>query len=85
MSQDGERCPYHEHALVSDEEYQAWDVLMACLGQLRMAPSGHVLGIDITTALRIAEARRYDVAVVSELLQAAEAGLVEAFNENTGD
>ena len=70
---------------MSEEEHQAWDVLTACLGQLRMAPSGHVLGIDMTTALRIAEARRYDVAGVSELLQAAEVGLVEALNENTGD
>jgi hypothetical protein len=39
----------------------------------------------MTTALGIAEARRYDVAVVSELLQAAEAGLVEALNEKPGD
>ena len=83
MSQDGERCPYHEHSLESDEEHQAWDVLTACLGQLRMAPSGHVLGIDMANALGIAEARRYDITVVSELLQAAEAGIVEVFNERS--
>jgi hypothetical protein len=46
-----------------------------------MAPSGHVIGIDITTALGIAETRRYDVAVVSELLQAAEAGMVEGLGK----
>ena len=56
---------------------------MACQGQLRVAPSGHVTGIDMTTALGIAEARRYNVAVVSELLQAAEAGMVEVINEPT--
>ena len=39
----------------------------------------------MATALGIAEARRYDVAVVSELLQAAEVSLVEALNEKTGD
>ncbi len=59
---------------------------MACLGQLRLAPSGHVLGIDMTAALTIAEARGCDLGVVSELLQAAEAGLVESLNEaSAGD
>ena len=55
-------------------------MLVACQGQLRVAPSGQVIGIDMNAALGIAEARRHDVAVVSELLQAAEAGLVEAMN-----
>jgi hypothetical protein len=54
---------------------------MACLGQLRLAPSGHVVGVDMTAALRIAEARGLDLAVVSELLQTAENGLVEAMND----
>ena len=54
---------------------------MACLGQLRLAPPGHVIGIDMTAALRIAEVRGCDIAVVSELLQAAEAGLVDALTE----
>ena len=58
---------------------------MACLGQLRLAPSGHVMGVDMTAALKIAEARGLDLAVVSELLQAAENGLVEAMNEKDTD
>jgi len=53
-------------------------VLVASLGQLRLAPSGHVVGIDMNAALRIAEARGCDLVVVSELLQAAEAGMIEA-------
>lgn len=55
-------------------------MLQACLGQLRLTASGHVLGIDLGVALNIAEARGHDLAIVSELLQAAEAGLVEAMN-----
>jgi len=55
-------------------------VLNASLGQLRFAPSGHVLGIDMTAALRIARARGFDEGTVSEVLQAAEAGLIEAMN-----
>ena len=58
---------------------------MACLGQLRLAPSGHVLGIDMTAALRVAEARGCDLAVASELLPAAESGLVEAMSKKETD
>jgi hypothetical protein len=53
-------------------------VLLACQGQLRLAPSGHVIGIDMNAALRIGAARGCDSAVLSELLPAVEAGLVEA-------
>ena len=54
---------------------------MACLGQLRLAPSGHVMGIDMTAALQVAKVRGFDTAIVSELLQAAEAGLVETLGK----
>ena len=57
----------------------------ASLGQLRIAPSGRVLGIDMTAALGIARARGCDESVISELLQAAEAGLIEAMNERNAD
>jgi len=75
---DGQLCPYREHALISLQEHEAWDVLLACQGQLRLAPSGHVIGIDMDAALKIGAARGSDVAVLSELLPAAEAGFVEA-------
>jgi len=55
-------------------------VLQACLGQMRVTASGHVLGIDLGVALQIAKARGADLSTTSELLQAAEAGLVEAMN-----
>ena len=58
---------------------------MACLGQLRLAPSGHVLGIDMTAAIKTAEVREYDLRAVSELLQATENGLVEAMNQKDTD
>jgi hypothetical protein len=59
-------------------------VLLACQGQLRLAPSGHVIGIDIEAAFQLAAARDYDLAVLSELLPAAEAGLVEALCTRDG-
>jgi hypothetical protein len=55
-------------------------VLLACQGQLRLAPSGHVIGIDMNTALRLGAARGCDLAVLSELLLAVEAGLVDALS-----
>lgn len=58
---------------------------MTCLGQLRFAPSGQVIGLEMSTALEIGAARGSEPGVVSELLQAAEAGLVEAFNDKDTD
>jgi hypothetical protein len=70
--------------LISRQEHEAWDVLLACQGQLRLAPSGHVVGIDINAALRFGAARGCDLAVLSELLAAAEGGLVEALCTGKG-
>ena len=53
-------------------------MLLACQGQLRLAPSGHVLGIDMDAALTLAAAQGYDLVVLSGLLPAADAGLVAA-------
>jgi hypothetical protein len=68
--------------LISHQEHEAWDVLLACQGQLRLAPSGHLIGIDMDAALQIGAARGYDLALLSELLPAAEAGLVEALRSD---
>ena len=75
-------CPYREHALISRQEHEAWYVLLACQGQLHLAPSGYVIGIDMGAALTLATARGHDLKVLSELLPAAEAGLVEALYGN---
>ena len=48
--------PYREHALISRQEHEAWDVLLASQGQLRLVLSGRVIGIDIDAALSIAAA-----------------------------
>jgi hypothetical protein len=62
--------------MISLQEHEAWEVLLACQGQLRLAPSGHVIGIDMDAALRIGTARGSDLAVLSELLPAAEASFL---------
>jgi len=60
-------------------------VITSCLGQLRLAPSGHIVGIDMTAALQIAATRGFDIDVIAQLLPAAEAGLVEALNSRDSD
>jgi hypothetical protein len=49
-------------------------------GTSRLAPNGHVVGIDMDAALGLAAVRGCDLAVLSILLPAAEAGLVEALS-----
>jgi hypothetical protein len=53
-------------------------------GQLRLALSGHVIGIEMGVALELAAARGCDLGVLSELLPVAEAGLVEALCAEPG-
>jgi hypothetical protein len=64
--------------LISRQEHEAWDMLLACQGQLRLAPSWHVTRIDMDVALSLADARSCDLVALSELLPAAEMGMVEA-------
>jgi hypothetical protein len=70
--------------LISRQEHEAWEVLLACQGQLRLAPNGHVIGIEMDAVLRIGAARGYDLGVLSELLPTAEAGLIEALSGDRG-
>ena len=70
--------------MISRQEHEAWEVLLACQGQLRLAPSGHVIGIDMEAALKIGAVHACDLGVLSELLPAAEAGLVEALSIDRG-
>jgi hypothetical protein len=70
--------------LISQHEHKAWDVLLACQGQLRLAPNGQVIGFDMNAVMKTATARGHDLAIFSELLPAAEAGLVEALASDRG-
>ena len=53
--------------MISQQEHEAWDVLLACQGQLRLSPSGHVIGIDMNAALKIGAARGWNLEALSEL------------------
>ena len=70
--------------MITRQEHEAWEVLLACQGQLRFAARGQIVGIDMDAALGLAVARGCDLAVLSELLPAAEAGLVQALCSDRG-
>jgi hypothetical protein len=48
-----------------------------------LAPSGQVIGIDLGVALRMGAARGHDIKILSEVLPAAEVGMVEALTLET--
>jgi len=52
---------------------------------LRFTPSGHVAGMDMSAALKIAEVGGCETGVMSELLGAAENGLIEAMKQKETD
>jgi len=60
---------------------QVWDLVGRLGGQLRVAPSGGVLGWDMGAALALARALGVDPAPVAELLPAIEAVMVGKLNE----
>jgi hypothetical protein len=49
--------------LISRQEHEACEVLLACQGQLGLAPSGHVIGIHMVAALGLGAARGCDAAL----------------------
>ncbi len=71
-------CPYQKYAPQLIQEQQAWEILEASTSQLRLAPSGKVLGIDMSAALEIAKARNFDLEIVTELLKEGEAGILDS-------
>jgi hypothetical protein len=52
---------------------------MRCSGQLRLAPNGSVLGLDVAACLQVAQASGLDTHTMVLLLPACEAGLVQGF------
>ncbi|MGE0256808.1 MAG: hypothetical protein AB7N54_19445 [Alphaproteobacteria bacterium] len=74
---DGTLCPYVEHAPATVEGWEAWDVAERCAGQLRIALSGHVLGLDLAVAFAVGAALGCDARWLAEFLPEIEAGMVD--------
>lgn len=76
-------CPYQRYAPQLLQERQAWELLQDCQSQFKLSPTGQVLGLDMPALLSIVSARGWDAEILSDLLKAGEAGLLEAMAENT--
>lgn len=77
---NGEHCPYIVHGLDTEEEQQAWHVLMLGQSSLRMGPMGGCLGLDMGVIVSIAQALGYDAAAVVELIGASQGVITEKLN-----
>ena len=76
---DGELCPYRQHEPHSMEGWQAWDLALRCVGQLRLSQMV-AIGIDFSAALQVAASLGHDACATAEFLSAIEAGMTSAFN-----
>lgn len=66
---------------MTDAGWAAWDTLLRCAGQLRVAAGGIVIGIDLQAAMVLGTALGHSPIALAELLPAAEVGVVRAFHE----
>ncbi len=60
---------------------QVWDLVGRLGGQLRVAPSGTIIGWDMGAALALARALGINPAPVAEMLPAIEAVMIVKLNE----
>ncbi len=60
---------------------QVWDLVGRLGGQLRVTPSGGIIGWDMGAALAMARALGVPGVVVAELMPAIEAAMVAKLNE----
>ncbi|MGD9507713.1 MAG: hypothetical protein AB7I59_02205 [Geminicoccaceae bacterium] len=77
----GELCPYLAHEPATDAGWAAWDTLLRCAGQLRIAAGGIVIGLDLQAAIILGSHLGYGPIALAELLPAAEAGLIRALHD----
>lgn len=67
---------------ITQEGFEAWEVLTRCSGQLNYYPNGRIAGFDIQTILSVSQVLDYDVRAQLLLLYYAEKGLGEALKEH---
>jgi len=60
---------------------QVWDLVGRLSGQMRVTPSGGIIGWDMTAALALARALGVPGVAIGELLPAIEAVMVTRINE----
>lgn len=63
----------------------AWDVAMAGQTQVRIAPSGHIVGFDLPALFALGQAMGADAGDLAALLPAIEAGMLSGVKRQRPD
>ena len=63
------------------EGFEAWDVILRADTQLRVVPSGNVLGFDLPALLQVADALGYSKHAFVALVGSAEVGMLQGIKE----
>ena len=69
------------NSLQTVEGYEAWDVILRCDTQLKLVPSGNVLGFDLPARLQVADALGYSRQAFVSLVGSAEIGMLQGLKD----
>lgn len=75
----------HEHAPHTTEGWEAWEIGERCAGQVRTAGMGAPVGLELATALKVAEIDGADPKAMATLIPAYEAGMVAGMRKRMKD
>ena len=63
------------------EGYQCWQLLLDCASQLHVTAMGDVIGLDLATAMEMADALCLSKRAMALLLPAAAAGMTQGYSK----
>jgi len=78
-------CPYIAHRPLTLEGVEAWELLIAGQGQIRVAGMGGAIGLDLAAVLELGRLRGCDAVAMAELMPDCETGLVAGLNKKTDE
>jgi hypothetical protein len=67
--------------LLTQEGHEVWDIIQTCAAQVRVAPSGRVIGFDFAPMLAAVEMLGYCRQAFLSLINAAESGMLQGLRE----
>lgn len=75
-------CPYIANDAITQEGFEAWEVITRCSGQLNYYPNGTIAGFNIPSVLSVSQVLGYDAQAQLLLLNYADQGLSEALKDH---
>lgn len=81
---DGKLCPYIEHQPKTIDGWEAWEVVLRSISQVKLSPT-KILGFDHSALFSMCTQLNYDSKQLVYLLLAAEVGFMEVINKRNGE